>query len=171
MRLSAGIILLTGLIAVIYSCTGGGGEITSEDIVIDAPFYAKVSSMPDSMFIADSVWVEIDDVDPPERWMVHVQAWNGDCSQFLEFFLMGIELPGEININSTLIYGSANWHDNGEQFTTLNGGYGHVSVAEFVEYNHLKGNFQFQVKKPGTSEIVDITEGFFDTDVDEGFLN
>ena len=168
----ASTILLNMAFLLTIGCTGGGGGVTEQQ-EIDAPLYARISTNPDTLFIADSAWVEVDAIAPPEYWFVHITAWNlggsGEGQEILSFNLLGIGLSGEIPIDSTLNYGAAKWTvDETEYITNVSGGGGNVEVEEYIDGNRLVGNFEFVLINAENSDTVTISEGFFDVEIDVG---
>jgi hypothetical protein len=168
-------ILIAIILLILFSFLGcksreeGGGVITDGE---EGELTMELSTRPQDPFATDSVEVKINGFSGQNQWIFQLSAFesqDGDINEF-GFTVFGISLPGEKLVDSSGISGMARFYDgqNDKEFLSLSSsGQGSVIVSSYdAPGQKITGSFVFTLVDTLTGDLLIITDGCFDTNVD-----
>lgn len=166
------IIFLSALVVMISGCTDREKAPVEAIPPIEGESYAYISTHPDDPFISDSVDVVVQSTTGGNLFIFSFTAYeNPDQGEDkMSFTVFGILMPGTKTFYESTVQGVAAYYNHDLDRTYISaavGGEGTIDILTFEEpYEHVIGEFNLSLTDTLTGEMVTITDGFFDTDVD-----
>ena len=150
-----------------YSCIN---RDESKDEIL--PTETELSFEYDStgVFVADSVHVTIDDLGSSGLWILTISAFQEyPDTMGINIYVNGIQLPGLLDVDNSGLMGAIEFDAGSGNIYAAEavGSGGPIEVEIFEAQVRVKGNFEFVLINTALDDTLFITNGLFDTIIDE----